>query len=106
MMTNIFKWVAIPVVLMLSVLSGLAGGYEPLMNGLVCMSAILLLQRAALRHQYISRAAGFIAIAVVFAPFFLVVKILLLMSLACVASLSAVLAGFRMQPSPAVCLVA
>ncbi len=102
-MTNILKWVAIPVVLMLSALSGLAGGYEPLLNALVCMGAILLLQRAALRHQYIS-GVGFIAIAVIFAPLFLAVKILLLMSLACVASLSAVLAGFRMQPSPAVCL--
>jgi hypothetical protein len=103
MLTNVLRWVGIPVVLIVSPLSGLAGGYEPLLNALVCMAAILMLQRAILFHQYVS-GAGFIAVAVVFGPFLLPVKIFLLLSLACVASFSAVLAGFRTQPSTVICL--
>lgn len=105
MLTNILRWAAIPVVLVAAPLSGLAGGYEPLLNGLVCMAAILLLQRAVLLHEYVS-GAGFIAIAVVFGPFGLAVKIVLLLGLVSIAELSAVLAGFRMRPAPAVCLAA
>jgi hypothetical protein len=100
---NILRWAAIPVVLIASPLSGMAGGYEPLVNALVCMSAIILVQRAALLQQYVS-GAGFIAIAVLFGPFHLAIKIFLLLGLACIAAFSAVLAGFRMHPSPAVCL--
>jgi hypothetical protein len=104
MLLNVLRWAVIPVVLIASPLSGLSGGYEPLLNALVCLAAIILLLRAALLHRYVS-GAGFIAIAVVFAPFFLALKVFLLLSLACVASFSAVLAGFRMRPAPAVCLV-
>jgi hypothetical protein len=100
---NLLRWGAIPAVLIASPLSGLAGGYEPLLNALVCMAAIVLLQRATLLHQYVS-GAGLVAIAVVFGPFCLAVKIFLLLSLACIATFSAVWAGFRMQPSTVVCL--
>ena len=100
-LVNAAKWTVIPVILIASAFSGLAGGYEPLMNALVCMGAIVMVQRAAWLHQYVS-GAGFIAIAVVFGPFYLPVKIFLLLSLACVASCSAVVAGFRMQTSPAI----
>ena len=103
MLTNILRWAAIPFVLIASPISSFAGRYEPLVNALVCISAILLLQRAVWLHRYVS-GAGFIAIAVMFSPFFLVVRIFLLLVLACIAAFAAVLAGFRMQPSPAICL--
>ena len=103
MLMNILRWSAIPVVLIASPFSGLAGGYEPLLNGLVCMAAIVLLQRAALLRQYVS-GAGLIAIAVVFGPFYLAVKIVLLLGLVSIDEFSAVLAGFRMRPATAVCL--
>ena len=104
MFTNVVKWAVIPVVLMASLLSSLAGGYEPLLNAMVCMGAIILVQRAVLLQQYVS-GAGFIAIGVVFGPFGLVVKIFLLMGLVCVAAFSAVLAGFRTRPIPVVCFI-
>ena len=101
MLSNAVKWVLIPVVLMASLFSRLAGGYEPLLNALVCMGAIVLVQRACWLHRYVS-GAGFIAIAVVFGPFSLAVKIFLLMGLTCIAACSAALAGFRTRPAPAV----
>jgi hypothetical protein len=101
MLSNAVKWVLIPVVLMASLFSRLAGGYEPLLNALVCMGAIVLVQRACWLQRYVS-GAGFIAIAVVFGPFSLAVKIFLLMGLTCIAACSAALAGFRTRPAPAV----
>jgi hypothetical protein len=100
MLANIVKWVAIPVVLTAALLSGLAGRYEPLFSALVCMSAITFVQRAALLRQHVW-GAGWIAIAILFSPFCLAVKIFLLLGLACVAAFSAALAGFRMRTSPA-----
>jgi hypothetical protein len=51
MLTNILKWVAIPVVMIASPLSSLAGGYKPLLNALMCMAAIILVQRAAVLQE-------------------------------------------------------
>jgi hypothetical protein len=72
-----------------------------LLNTLVCMAAIMLVQRAACLRQYIS-GAGYVAIAVMFGPFGLSLKILLLLGLTCVTAFSGLLAAFRTRPSPAV----
>jgi hypothetical protein len=101
MLTSLLKWAAIPALLVGSVFSGFAGAYEPLVNFVVCMGAIILVQRAVWLHQYVS-GAGFLAIAVVFSPISLVVKIFLLLGLASVAGFSAVLAGFRSRSLAAV----
>jgi hypothetical protein len=101
-LTSVIKWFAIPVLLVASLFSGLAEGYEPLVNVLVCMAVILLVQRAAWLHQYVS-GAGFIAVVVVFSPISLVVKIFLLLFLTCIAAFAALLAAFRNRPLPAVC---
>ena len=101
MLTSVVRWAAIPIVLMASLFSGMAGVYEPLMNILVCMTAIILIQRAVRLRQYVS-GAGLIAVVVVFCPISLAVKIFLLLGLICLAAFSAVLAGFRARLAPLV----
>jgi hypothetical protein len=100
-LTSIVKWASIPVLLVAAIFSGLTAGYEPLVDVVVCMVAIIFVQRAVWRRQYVS-GAGFIAIVVVFSPLFLAVKIFLLLGLTCVAAFAALLAAFRMRPLPAV----
>jgi|SRR5579872_6635733 len=97
MVTGIVKWAAIPVLLTASVFSSLAGAYEPLVDSLVCMSAIIFIQRAVFLKQY-AWGAGMVAVVVAFSPLFPTIKIFLMLSLACVASVVALLATWRKQP--------
>jgi|ERR1700733_3201284 hypothetical protein len=100
-LTTIIKWSAIPILLVASLFSGLAQSYEPLVDVVVCMAAIILVQRAAWLHQYVS-GTGFIAVVVVFSPISLVAKIFLLVFLTGIAAFAALLAACRMRPAPAV----
>ena len=101
-LTGVIKWSAIPILLAASVFSGLAERYEPLLDALVCMAAVIFVQRAAWLHQYVS-GAGFIAIVVVFSPVSLILKIFLLLVLTCIAAFAALRASFRVRLVPAVC---
>ena len=100
MVTNIIKWVSLPVLLIASMFSRSAGSYELVVDVVVCLGAIIFVQAAVRLEQY-SWAAGFVAIALVFSPLLLVVKIFLLMGFTCIVTFVALLAAFRTQPLPA-----
>jgi len=97
--TQIVKWVSIPVLLLAAIFSCLAANYEPLMDFAICLGAILFVHRAIWLKQYFW-AAGLVAIVVVFSPLFLAVKIFLLMGFTCIAALLTLFAAFRRQPLP------
>ena len=64
---------------------------------LICLGAVIFVQRAVRFKQYMW-ASGFIAIAIVFSPLFLAVKIFLLTGLTCILTFIALLGAFRTQP--------
>ena len=94
---NIIKWVSIPVLLVASLFACCAAGYELLLDCVICLGAIILVQRAVWLREYFW-AAGFLAVVVVFNPLPLATKILLLLTFACVATFAALLSAFRTQP--------
>ena len=98
--TKIIKWVSLPVLLIASMFSRSAASYELLVDFLVCLGAVIFVQRAVRLKEYFW-AAGFVTIAVAFSPLLLVVKIFLLMTLTCIATFVTLLAAFRTQPLPA-----
>jgi hypothetical protein len=95
--TTISKAAAIPALMVVALLSCLAGRYEGLLNLTVCLSAVLSLQRAAWLEEY-AWAAASVVVLVVFSPLLLVTKLFLLMGLTCAAACLAVVAAFRPQP--------
>jgi len=97
---RITKWVSIPVLLLASILSRFTANYEFLVDCVICLGATVVILWAVRSKEYLL-AAGFIAVAVVFSPLLLVVKIFLLMGLTCSVSLIIVFAAFRTQPLPA-----
>jgi|SRR6185437_6996801 len=94
--TTILKWVSIPALIAVALLSYLAGRYEGLLNLTICISAAVLVQRAAWLKEY-GWAAVCVVAVVVFGPLFLVTKIFLLMGLACFAVCLMVVKAFRPQ---------
>ena len=100
MVTNIAKWVFIPVLLIGSLFACCAASYEPLVDLAIGLGAMIFVQRAIWLKEYFW-AAGFLAIVVVFTPLPLVVKALFLMGLTCAATFANLLAAFRTQPAPA-----
>lgn len=78
----------------------LANRYEPLLAGLVILGAVFFFERAVRSKEY-SWAVGLVAIAAVFSPLVLEVKVFLLMGLTCIAIFTTLLAVFRAQPAPA-----
>lgn len=97
MVTRIIKWASIPVLLIASVFSRSAAGYELLVDLAVFLGAIILVQRAVWLRECLW-ATGFVVIAVVFVPLGLVVKIFLLMGFTCVVTSVTLVAVFRTQP--------
>jgi hypothetical protein len=90
------KWGSIPVLLIASLLFQSVPGYGFLFDVLVCLGAVVVIRRAAqLRHYY--WAALFIAVAVVFSPVVLLVKIFLLMGFTSIVALATALAGLSSQ---------
>ena len=100
MVMKITKWVSIPILLIAAMLSCLAASYEPLMDFVICLGAILFVHRAVWLREYFW-AAGLVAIVVVFSPLFLAIKIFLLMGFTCIVALITLFAAFRTQPLPA-----
>lgn len=98
--TKIIKWVSIPVLLIASLFACCASRYEPLVDVAICLGAVIFIQRA-IRSQEYFWATGFLAIAVVFTPLSLMVKIFLLMGFACLATLANLFVAFQTQPAPA-----
>jgi hypothetical protein len=98
--TKIIKWVSLPVLLIASMFSRSAASYELLVDFLVCLGAVILVERAVWLKEYFW-ATGFVAIAVVFSPLLLVAKIFLFIGVTCIAALVTLLAAFRAQPLPA-----
>jgi hypothetical protein len=92
--TKIAKWVSIPVLLIASLFACCASSYEPLVDVAICLGAVIFIQRA-IRLQENFWATGFLAIAVVFTPLSLIVKIFLLLGFACIVTLANLLAAFR-----------
>ena len=78
MTTKIVKWVSLPALLIASMFSRSAASYELPVDVMICLGAIIFMQRAVQLREYFW-AAGLVAIAVVFSPLLLVVKIFLLM---------------------------
>jgi hypothetical protein len=99
MLIKVVKWVSIPALLVASVFSFVAAGYEPLLNVVICMGAIIGVQRAVWAREYVW-GAGCVAIVVAFSPVPLAVKIFLLMGLTCVAAFVTLFAAFRMRRLP------
>jgi hypothetical protein len=99
MVAKVIKWASLPLLLIASVFSCLAASYEALAGFLICMAAIIFVQRAVWSREYYW-AAGFAATFVMFSPLFLVVKVFLLMGFACTVVFMTLLAAFRTQPVP------
>ena len=97
MVTQLIKWVSIPVLLIASNCSHYAAGYELLVNAVICLSAIIFVPWAVRSKKYFW-AAGFVSIVVVFSPLVLVVRVFLLMGVTCIATFVALLAAFRKRP--------
>ena len=95
--TKSIKWISLPALLVATMFSRYAAGYELLIDFVVCLGAIFFVQRAVWMKEYYW-AAGFVAIAVVFSPFALAVKIFLLMGLVCVATSATLASAFRTKP--------
>lgn len=97
---KIIKWASIPVLLAASLFSSSAASYELLVNALICMGAIILLQRAVWSKEYFW-AGGVAAIVVGFSPLSILMKVFVLMGLACMATFANLIAAFRTQTVPA-----
>ena len=94
---KLIQWISLPVLLLVALSSRSAGRYELLLDLVVCMGAVIAVQWAVGHKEYFF-AAGFVGIALVFSPLLLVIKIFLLMSMACVATFITLFAAFKTQP--------
>ena len=101
MITRIIKYTSLPALLIAAVFSCLAASHELLLDIAICLGAMLAVQHAVWVREYFW-AAGFVAIAVIFSPFVLVVKIFLLMGLACIAALVTLFAAWKPQAMRAI----
>ena len=81
MVSRIIKGAFLPVLLVASVFSHNAAGYQPFLDLAVCLGALLFVHRTLQAGEYF-RAAALVAIAVSFSPVVLIAKIFLLMGLA------------------------
>src|SRR4030095_13262989 len=100
MVTKIMKWIALPALLIASLFPRSAASYEFMLDVLICLGAVIFVQRAVRLRQY-TWAAGLVAIAVVFSPLFLALKIFVLTGLTCIITFVALIGAFRTQPVPA-----
>jgi hypothetical protein len=98
---KILRWASIPVLLIASLFTCCAARYELLLDFGVCVGAIALI-RQAVRFQQYYWAAAIVAVVVVFNPLALLVKLFLLLALACVAVFAKLLTAFQMRPLPLV----
>jgi hypothetical protein len=97
MVVKILKCVSLPLLSIGAMLSRFAASYELLLNVLICLAAVVVVRRAVSTKEYYW-AAAFVAVAVVFSPLALVVKIFLLMGFTCFVAVAAVIGAWRPQP--------
>ena len=90
---KLIKWISLPALLVASPFSQYAARYEFLVDVVISLAAIASVPWAIRSREYFW-AAGFVGIAVVFSPLLLVLKIFLLMGLACAVMAAALLATF------------
>jgi hypothetical protein len=96
MSMRIMKWISLPVLLIGSLFSRFAGSFEFAVNLLVCVGAMVVVQRAISLREYLW-AAGFVNLAIVFSPLTLLIKIFLILSFNCIVALAAVYAAWKTQ---------
>ena len=97
MVPKLIRWVSIPVLLIAGVFACLTARYETLLDSVLCLGALLSMQRAFRRKEYFW-AAAFVALVIVFSPLLLVDKVFFLIGITCAVTFLTVLAGFRAQP--------
>jgi hypothetical protein len=85
---------SLPVLLIGSLFSRYAAGYELLLDLMICACAIIVVQRAACRKEYFW-AAGFVAIAVIFSPLTLAIKTFLFMGFTGIAAFATLRAAWK-----------
>ena len=95
--TTVVKWVFLSALLIAAMFWRFAASHSLLLDLAVCMGALVLAQRAFGAKQYFGMA-GLVAIAVVFSPVLLILKIFLLLGLSCAATFAVLLATLRPQP--------
>lgn len=93
---KILKWFSIPVLLVASTLSSGAGSYQHLVDFVICLSAVIFVQRAVRSKKYFW-GAGFVAVAIGSSPILPTFKVFLLLGLACIATFATLSVAFRMQ---------
>jgi hypothetical protein len=98
MFMKIARWVVIPALLIAAPFLISASSYERMAVFMVCTAAIVLVLRAVQMKEH-SWTGGLVAVAVAFSPVSLLVKIFLVLTLACITSCFAVVRVFRMQPA-------
>ncbi len=91
---TILKWVSIPALIVVALLSCIAGRYKGLLDLSICMSAVVFVPRAARLKDY-GWASVCVMAVVVFSPVFLATKIFLLMGLTCFAACLMVMTALR-----------
>lgn len=97
---NIMKWIAIPALLVISMFSRFAAGYEFPLDLAICAGAVVFVERAVHAKEF-HWAAGFIPVAVVFSPLPLSIKIFLLLGFLCAGVFLTMFKVFRTQLAPA-----
>jgi hypothetical protein len=100
-LVRIVKWVSIPALLIASLFACCTATYEPLVDLMIWLGAIVFIQRAVRARNYFW-ASGFAAIALVFTPLSLVAKIFFLTGLSCIAIYAKLLVAFHTEPAPVV----
>jgi hypothetical protein len=98
---KIMKWISVPLLLIGSLFSHYAVGFELQIDMAICIGAMILVQRAMGARDYFW-AAGFVAVAIVFSPLPLVQKVFLSMALTSVGAVCTLWAARKPQPAPAV----
>jgi hypothetical protein len=91
------KWVSLPALLIGSMFSSLAGSYEMFLNYVICLGALISIH-FSLRARDRFFAAGCVAVAIVFSPLSLVVKMFFLIGLAMIGAFVTLVAALRAHP--------
>ena len=97
--SDIIKWASIPALLIGSLFSFYAAGYGVAIDLIICVAAIVLVQRAVRCKEYLW-ATALVTIVVVFSPVGAVIKVFLSMGLTCIATLVTLVTAFRTRREP------
>lgn len=97
--SDIIKWASIPALLIGSLFSFYAAGYGLAIDLIICVAAIVKVQRVVRCKEYLWVAA-LVTVVVVFSPVGAVIKIFLSMGLNCMATLVTLVTGFRTRTDP------